>query len=162
MERAGKWAHSTGHRVGTCPILKRLYVSAASFGSVGQVEDPGNSVRFTPFPCNFMGCIKAENFCSAGEEGAICHFLHKLALGGEEGKSAAGFYRRCSVCCCTSLFCGRVIRTGLAGCLGPSRPVRREEVSQAPGKLEADREGEKKSAWCTGPSGPDEEGKGDC
>ena len=75
--------------MGTCPVLKRRYFSAVSLGSVGQVEDPGDSVRFTPFPYNFMCCIKADNLCPAGGEGAICHFLHKLALVGEEGKSAA-------------------------------------------------------------------------
>ena len=62
------------------------------------------------------------------------------------------------MCCCASLFCDGVMTTWLGGCLGPSRPVRREEVGLAPGSLEADREGKKKSAWCRGASRPDEEG----
>ena len=58
------------------------------------------------------------------------------------------------------MFCHGVITAWLAGCLGPSRPVRREEVGLAPRSLEAAREGEKKSAWCPGPSRAEEEGKG--
>ena len=73
----------------------------------------------------------------------------------------ARFYRQYSVCCYAFLFCDGVIRTWLARCLGPSRLVRREEVGLTPRNLEVDREGEKKCAWCTGPAGPDEEGKGD-
>jgi len=49
----------------------------------------------------------------------------------------------------------------LARCLGPSRLVRREEVSLAPGNLEADREGRRSSAWYAEISRPDEEGKRD-
>ena len=63
------------------------------------------------------------------------------------------------MCCYASLFCDGVINnTWLARCLGPSRPVRREVVGLVRRYLEADREGEKKSAWCAGPSRPDEEG----
>lgn len=66
------------------------------------------------------------------------------------------------VCSYASLFCdGVTTSTWLAKCLGPSRPVRREEASLEPGNTEPNREGKKKSAWCTGPSEPDEEGKGD-
>lgn len=46
------------------------------------------------------------------------------------------------------------------GALGPSKPVRRGVVSMVPKNLEANREGEK-SAWCKGPSRPDEEAKRD-
>jgi len=39
----------------------------------------------------------------------------------------------------------------LAGCLGPSRLVRRGVVGLVARDCEADREGEKKCAWCSGP-----------
>ena len=48
------------------------------------------------------------------------------------------------MCCYASLLCDRVVNnTGLAGCLGPSRPVRKGVTSLAPRSLEADREGKK-------------------
>lgn len=62
---------------------------------------------------------------------------------------------------CVSLFCDRVITTWLVRCLGPSRSVRKGAVGPAPRNLGADREGGKKSAWCPGPSGPYDKGKGD-
>lgn len=78
------------------------------------------------------------------------------------GLVANWFYRQCSACCYTSLFCDGVITTtSLVRCLGPSRPVRRDEVSLGPRSLEVHREQKKKSAWCTGPWGFDEEGKWD-
>ena len=46
------------------------------------------------------------------------------------------------------MFCDGVINnTWLAGCLGPSRPVRKVVIGLALRNLEASREGKKKSVW---------------
>ena len=64
------------------------------------------------------------------------------------GLVTAWFYGQCSGCCYASLFCEGVITiTWWAGSLGPSRLARKGAIGLAPGSLEADREGKKKSVW---------------
>lgn len=88
-------------------------------------------------------------------------FCHPAAVLIQVPLIMAWFSRQHSVCCHVSLFCDRVITTWLVRCLGPSRSVRKGAVGPAPRNLGADREGGKKSAWCPGPSGPYDKGKGD-
>jgi len=77
----------------------------------------------------------------------------------------ARLYGQCSGCCYGSLLCdGAITSTALARCLGPSRPARKEELAWCPGTLRPVGRGRRNlfglSTWCTGPSRPDNEGKG--